>query len=201
MSPEQLRALRPMSVSVQAGLDEGLRHRARAAWNQRVLQHAGEIVLGRGLEPGLFQGLRARIAIDERVERLARTGLVVVDERRSRMASTQNRSAISTWWSRSQSSRSADAAPFPRTASSKAAFACPLCATRSRSIASMRGQRSAQCTPWPEWSLPGSAPRRRIACSHIVAAGVSKTIDASTSEISHAEAASSASSWPGPQPA
>ena len=70
-----------MSVSVQAGLDEGLRHRARAARNQRVLQHAGKIVLRGGLEPGRCQGLRARIAIDERVERLARTGLVVVDER------------------------------------------------------------------------------------------------------------------------
>jgi hypothetical protein len=41
-----------------------------------------------------------------------------------------------------------------------------------------------------------SADRRLL-----VAAGVSKTIDASTSEISHADAACSASSWPGPQPA
>jgi hypothetical protein len=51
-----------------------------------------------------------------------------------------------------------------------------------------------QCTPWPLVSVEGSAPRRRIAVSHIAAGSTSKIRSSSMSLISQADCASSSSS-------
>ena len=72
----------------------------------------------------------------------------------------------------------------------------PIGARHSRST-----QRAVQCTPGPSASACGSTPRRRIATSHISSLGVSNISVLSTGTVSQADAASSESSWRGPQPA
>ena len=57
-----------------------------------------------------------------------------------------------------------------------------------------------QCTPRDICSDAGSAPRRRIAFSHISSAGVLKMSSRSTSLSSHAEASVPTRAGPGPQP-
>jgi hypothetical protein len=59
---------------------------------------------------------------------------------------------------------------------------------------------SGQCTPLLICRVAGSAPRRRMAFSHICSGAVRNTISGSTSLSSHDDSASSASSCPGPQP-
>ncbi len=64
------------------------------------------------------------------------------------------------------------------------------------------GHRSGrQCTPCPICSRWGLAPSRRMAISQDADAGISKIKSSSTGNVSQADCASSASSWPGPQPA
>ena len=68
VTPEQLRALRPVPVRVHTDLHECFRNRAFAVRNERVLQRSFEVGLFGGGEPRGLLRLSTRVSLNERIK-------------------------------------------------------------------------------------------------------------------------------------